>query len=476
MINECIILMWITVTVIMYFFVLVMAYLEAKFKNKNRHYTELMFRSNNDYSAKNIYLTYDTEWFLAPFLSKIAVGVLIGSALYVLQYDFGIFNIQLDINGITDVVMGLSSIVIGVVCVVVTLVKKYYLFFSIEDVFQFYKVPQYTTAVIITMIGDIVIRVLELNVGNILIYSLICSFTTYNIYCGARILFKTKQILFGEKIELSLLRELYKVFWYNKIDLTNFGDEEYWNKDSVYINLDYLLGCYFNNNINKVDSIEFVSTLGEIKQKYNKRVICILAVNNCLLILVLFLQGDLGILTKMQICTLFGVTIFCILGPEEIKLAIITILIGTRGYALKKKNGKYVIVPEGVLFSRKKYRSFVEDMNSVCALFYIWVKRNENQDLSACKQEFIEFINRLDENGKSLSYKYLPVFTIGFFLWDRDLSVEEVKQIYDRFSIDKERSAVLQKMIYSQIIYVTRNFEGKSREKLDDYLLWPKGC
>ena len=86
----------------------------------------------------------------------------------------------------------------------------------------------------------------------------ICSFTTYNIYCGARILFKTKQILFGEKIELSLLRELYKVFWYNKIDLTNLGDEEYWNKDSVYINLDYLLGCYFNNNINKVDSIEFV--------------------------------------------------------------------------------------------------------------------------------------------------------------------------------------------------------------------------
>ena len=79
------------------------------------------------------------------------------------------------------------------------------------------------------------------------------------------------------------------------------GDEEYWNKDSVYINLDYLLGCYFNNNINKVDSIEFVSTLGEIKQKYNKRVICILAVNNCLLILVLFLQGDFGILTKMQI-------------------------------------------------------------------------------------------------------------------------------------------------------------------------------
>lgn len=177
-------------------------------------------------------------------------------------------------------------------------------------------------------------------------------------------------------------------------------------------------------------------------------------INECIILMWI----TVTVLTKMQICTLFGVTIFCILGPEEIKLAIITILIGTRWYALKKKNGKYVIVPGGVLFSRKKYRSFVEDMNGVCALFYIWVKRNENQDLSACKQEFIEFINRLDENGKSLSYKYLPVFTVGFFLWDRDLSVEEVKQIYDRFSIDKERSAVLQKMIYSQIIYVTRNF------------------
>lgn len=476
MINESIISMWITVTVIMYFFVLFIAYLEAKFKNKNKHYTELMFRSNKDYSAKNIYLTYDTEWFLVPFLGKIAVIVLIGVGLYVMQYDFGMINLQLDINGITDVVMGLSSIVIGVVCVVVTLVKKYYLFFSIEDVFQFYKVPQYTTAVIITMIGDIVIKVLGLNVGDVLIYSLICSFTTWNIYCGARVLFKTKQILFGEKNELSLLRELHKVFWYNKIDLTNLGDERYWNKDSVYINLDYLLGCYFNNNINKVDSIEFVSTLGKIKQKYNKRVICTFAVNNCLLILALFLQGNWGILTKMQICTLFGMTLLVVLGPEEIKLAIITMLIGTSCYALKKENNKYVIVPGNGLFPRKKYRSFVEDMNSVCALFYIWIKRNENQDLSMCEQEFIAFINRLDENGKSLSYKYLPVFTIGFFFWDRNLSVGEVKQAYERFAKDKESSIALQKMIYSQIIYVTRNFEGKSREKLDYYLLWLKGC
>lgn len=76
-------------------------------------------------------------------------------------------------------------------------------------------------------------------------------------------------------------------------------------------------------------------------------------INECIILMWI----TVTVLTKMQICTLFGVTIFCILGPEEIKLAIITILIGTRWYALKKKNGKYVIVPGGVLFSRKKYRS-----------------------------------------------------------------------------------------------------------------------
>ena len=467
-------LFWIGTAVFVYILVLFVALLDAHYKNKNKEYIELMFISHKDNSAKNIYFTFDKTGFYESFLSVMWLGLFAGMVLYVLQYKFRKVNFQLDINGITDVVMGLSSIVIGVVCIVVSLVRKYYLFFSIWDVFQFYKIPQFTTSILISMIGDIVIKVSGFNVDNILIYSLTLIFTICNIYCGTIILFKIKQILFGEKIELSLLRELHKVFWYNKIDLTNLGDEENWNRDSIYLNLEYLLECYLNDKVNEVASIEFVSTLDIIKEKYYKKVIYILVVNNCLLILALFFQDDFDIYTKIQISTLIGVTILGVLGIEEIKLAIVKMIKGTSGYALKTKEDKYIIVTRFGLITRKRYKSFVEDMNSICAFFFIWIKKNEKQDLSMCKQEFINFINCLDGKEKSLSY--LPVFTIGFFLWDRELYVEEVKLVYHRFAIDKESSVALQKMIYSQIIYVTRNFEGKSREKLDDYLLWLKGC
>lgn len=40
-------------------------------------------------------------------------------------------------------------------------------------------------------------------------------------------------------------------------------------------------------------------------------------INECIILMWI----TVTVLTKMQICTLFGVTIFCILGPEEIKLA-----------------------------------------------------------------------------------------------------------------------------------------------------------
>lgn len=102
--------------------------------------------------------------------------------------------------------------------------------------------------------------------------------------------------------------------------------------------------------------------------------------------------------------------------------------------------------------------------------------KSEETELSLCKTEFIKFIDRLNEQEKRLSYEYLPVFTIGYFFWTRGLNVEEVVLEYDKFAVDKNSSAILQRIIYSQIICVTRNFEGNGHEKLDEYLLWLKSC
>ena len=491
MILNTLVGLWFFITAIFYILVLVITCMVAHYykdkdkeedkkkkkkkdKNKYKNYIDIMFISREDYSVRNIYYTFDNVWFGESLFAVIWVGIFISTILYVLQYKFKMFNFQLDTNSITDVVLGLSGIVIGVVCVIITLVKKYYLFFSVWDVFQFYKIPQYTTVLVITMIGDIVINVLGLNSSNIIIYSSILTFTILNIGCGIIVLYKIRKILFGEKIELSLLKELYKVFWYNQIDLTNLGDEEYWNEDTIYINLEYLMRCLLNNKMNTVKSIEFVSTLGVIKQKCYKIVRIVLLLNNVLLIILLYYRQNLNMEIKIYICILIVFTVFIVVGPETLKLAIIIMLKGKCGYALKFDEDNYVIVPRvGIIFNRK-FKHYIEYMNSICALFYIWIRRNKKNNISMCKTEFIKFINRLDENKNSLSYEYLPVFTIGFFLWDSGLNVEEVKCEYNKFAVDKDSSVALQKMIYSQIICVTRNFEGKGRKKLDEYLVWLK--
>lgn len=450
MILNTLVGLWLFITVIFYILVLVTTCMVAHYykdkdkeedkkkkkkkdKNKYKNYIDIMFISREDYSVRNIYYTFDNVWFGESLFAVIWVGIFISTILYVLQYKFKMFNFQLDTNSITDVVLGLSGIVIGVVCVIITLVKKYYLFFSVWDVFQFYKIPQYTTVLVITMIGDIVINVLGLNSSNIIIYSSILTFTILNIGCGIIVLYKIRKILFGEKIELSLLKELYKVFWYNQIDLTNLGDEEYWNEDTIYINLEYLMRCLLNNKINTVKSIEFVSTLDVIKQKCYKIVRIVLLLNNVLLIILLYYRHILNMEIKIYTCILIVFTVFIVVGPETLKLAIIIMLKGKCGYALKIDEGNYVIVPRvGIIFNRK-FKHYIEYMNSICALFYIWIRRNKKNNISMCKTEFIKFINRLDENKNSLSYEYLPVFTIGFFLWDSGLNVEEVKCEYNKF-------------------------------------------
>lgn len=489
MILNTLVWFWLIITAIFYILVFVITCIAAHYykdkdkdkdegkkkdKNKYKNYIDLMFISREDYSVRNIYYTFDNVWLGESLFAMIGVGIFIGAILYVLQYKFKMFNFQLDTNSITDVVLGLSGIVIGVVCVIITLVKKYYLFFSVWDVFQFYKIPQYTTALVIMMVGDIVINVLGLNSNNIIIYSSILTFTTLNIGCGIIVLYKIRKILFGEKIELSLLKELYKVFWYNQIDLTNLGDEEYWNEDTIFINLEYLMRCLLNNKINTVKSIEFVSTLGVIKQKCYKIVRIVLLLNNVLLIILLYYRQNFYMEIKIYICILIGITVFIVVGPEKVRVAIIIMLKGNCGYALKIDEGNYIIVPRVGIISNRKFKHYIEYMNSICALFYIWIKRNKKNNISMCKTEFIKFINRLDENENGLSYEYLPVFTIGFFLWDSGLNVEEVKWEYNKFAVDKESSVALQKMIYSQIICVTRNFEGKGRKKLDEYLVWLK--
>ena len=476
MIYDNLIQFWISITVIVYILVLILAYWEAYYNNRHKKYIDLMFISYKDYSAKNIYISYDKMWFWAYFLCAFSIIYIIGAGLYILQYEIGLINLNLNINDITDTVIGLSSIVIGLVCVVVTLVKKYYLFFSIWDVFQFYKIPKYITTVIVTLIGDIVIQVSGLKIDNLYIYSFVIAFTVCNIYCGTQILFRIKQVLLGEKIELTLLKQLYKVFWYNQIDLTNLGDKEYWNEDTIYLNLEYLTRYYFDNDIRNISSIEFVSTLDIIKQKIYKRVRAILIVNNCLILMIIFYRGDFDVCKKINIGLLVGMILFSIIGLKEVKLAVVTMIKGTSGYALQKKTNKYIIIPRGGKVIRKKYKNYVEVMNSICALFYIWIMKSEETELSLCKTEFIKFIDRLYEQEKRLSYEYLPVFTIGYFFWTRGLNVEEVVLEYDKFAVDKNSSAILQRIIYSQIICVTRNFEGNGHEKLDEYLLWLKSC
>ena len=146
----------------------------------------------------------------------------------------------------------------------------------------------------------------------------------------------------------------------------------------------------------------------------------------------------------------------------------------TWGYYFTTNKNKEVFIPR-VPRRENVYSRYIKITNSLNAFFYIWIS-NVEQENSVIETEFKECIVYLyDALKKKTIVTFFPVFTIGFFMYERDIKIEELKEIYNEIIDSDNMRFDFTKMMHSQIFYLTIN-NGKElfnyRAKLDEYLKW----
>ena len=93
------------------------------------------------------------------------------------------------------------------------------------------------------------------------------------------------------------------------------------------------------------------------------------------------------------------------------------------------------------------------------------------------ENEFKKVILYLEDVKNKNMITYFPVFTIGFFLFERDIKVVELKKIYDEIIVQNNKQFSFKRMMDSQIFYLTQRHQSELfgyRKKLNKYLQWIK--
>lgn len=305
--------------------------------------------------------------------------------------------------------------------------------------------------------------------------------TIYNIVANTYVLFIIVYIMFFEqRKELEILGQLYRSFWIDRLDTSTFKEKTNWSKEAVEINVDYLLQKYVDTcrkkKILKIDYIEFATTLDTYKQKwYNKarnkfiklNIICMLSSilldiaclnRKCIILVVINL-----VFTAINI----GIT-FC--EKDYIHLVILKFFSDTWGYYIHQRNNKEKFIPRVALGKSNVYDKYIIRMNSLNAFFYIWInyidyKNSENKLVIDMYQEVIDCLVSM-ENINSIIY--MPIFIVGFFLYEKNINVLSAREIYNKIV---ENGNLFEMMFMSQIVYLTRN-DKKCIQDAKKYLLW----
>lgn len=113
-------------------------------------------------------------------------------------------------------------------------------------------------------------------------------------------------------------------------------------------------------------------------------------------------------------------------------------------------------------------------MNSLNAFFYIWTNYidKDEKDIKEVYKDVIDQIGSMEETNLAT---YFPVFTIGYFLFENNIEVSRIKEIYKKIVLVGGKQHSFERMMQSQILYLTKDFNkgvfGYS-ETLDRYIKW----
>ena len=426
----------------------------------------------------------------AYFLGCITLAILPFLAIFNAKYDSYIYEMIKKIEVASSIVIGLTAIAITMAVVIIVFDKRYYIVFSIREVLQKYKFSECLLLVSFSCLivsgttmtllnGKIdsdfdVWRFMALEIGVI-----------YNIVGVAYIIGIIIYIMFMEqKSELSLLGQLYRRFWLHRVDTLQFKDKENWSREAVEINIEYLIERYVSickrKRIVQIEDIEFVTTMACYKKKwYGKARDKFVRMMLCLLVLSTFI--DIMVLIEScysLICFNIVVTVITIaltyLNLESIQFVIIRLYSDTWGYYIHRKNGKELFIPRVAMRIDNVYDKYIMKMNSLNAFFYIWINYID-KDQEHIQKMYEEIVNWLEDIKSKNIATYLPMFTIGYFLFDNDIKIDNVKQIYKEIILSEKKQDTFKRVMHSQIFYLTKNFNKEVfeyREKVDSYIKW----
>lgn len=433
---------------------------------------------------------YEKKDYLSFVLSYLLIGLFIIPVIAIIDahYITVIEKMLLKIEVIGSTVIGITTMAITLSVAIALFNKSYYIVFSIRDVLQKYK---FLECLMMSILSCIIVCVMLISLLNqkllsvfaILRFCVFEIFTIYNILFNTYLLFLIVYIMFSDKrIELKILEQLYRRFWIDRVDNNSLKRNNKWMKEDIEINVEYLVKKYINickkRKISNIDYIEFITTMGINKKKWYKdakfKFICtvgIMFMISSMIDVFLVQKFVFEFIAINTIATVIMVMI-TLIQKDGIYLIILRIVSATKGYYLHTNNNKEKIVSKDSIFKNNIYHKFVTKMNSLNAFFYIWLN-----DINDDNYKYIEYIYRkviesinLGENKNIVIY--MPTFIIGFFMFEKNIKSSYVKLLYKEM-VDINTVYTFQRMIFSQVVYLTRN-NNKSRENLKKYFLWLK--
>lgn len=474
---------------IFFSFIIILGWIVIKIidKEEGTPFSELC-RKNKKYKAENLFskIDYFSEMYLGACVTLAIVPFVL---LFNIRFENYIYRMFENIEELSNITIGLTSIAVTMAVVIVIFDKNYYIVFSIKEVLQNNKFVEWLICVIgsCVMVCIISMTLLDKQLVSYFDYIrflLLEIAILYNVLGVVYIFYVCINIMFVEKKnELGLLRQLYRRFWIHRFDTTHLKKKE-WKYETVEINIEYLIERYINickkKKIRMIKSIEFVTTLGCYKKSWYRKV----KIKLIFIMIVLFTLSLIVCISVLQengqvfICTNLIVTIITIVLAcskiQSFQVTVLHFLSDTWGYYICYKNNKELLIPRVSLKKNNVFNQYIMRMNSLNAFFYIWINDvgERKTDMIGQFQDILDWFEELEQKNM---ITYFPVFTIGYFLYEKGIKEQKIKELYDRYVIKKGKKYLFERMIHSQILYLTKNFNKSLfnyRKKLNEYLLW----
>lgn len=480
-------------------FLIVYCTIQSKHKGKTFEKLSEDLKNRNQFCRKaNLYERRDYVTEILIYASVLCILILV-----VLEFDTQnicyVKKLANKIESIENIGIGLTTLVVTLSIFIVTFEKRYYLVFSIRDILQKRKFPEYLNIVIVSFFLILLEKIIlpdgsldnEFEAYTFIIFEIA---VILNMLCSARLLYIMLRVIFKEsEKELNIfLDQLYHWFEPSGKDTTHFSSEEKWSKDAVGKNVECLTENYIkvfqNKKISRIKNINFILTIDTERGKWLKKAKIIFysvffASWTIACVLNIIYQDENmwkivgSIITGISFLI---IAVFHKIDANSFDVVIMELFCDIAGYDIyykkneKKEDMKEVFVPRVPCRKTSIFHKYIRSMNSLIAFFDIWSKYadGKKQDI---RDAIEQLIDRIQEQEKGNLIIYNPVFIIGYFLFEKGIKIGRLREVYKNFSkrnVDKNEDSLFE-MVYSQICVLLRKYESEEvYDKVGKYFDW----